>query len=172
MPEFTKRGRERIHAVVRTVEATGQDARTRPITSYTPQSLRWFMVSVAIDPDTHEGEGYIGEWSASADDGAGELSRSVFKSYTIRDTTGQCSAAEGEWVLCRPIGSLDGNVWEILSTTGTSVPDGTTTNDILRWDATNEEWVIFAAPSTSGTWFLTVVNGTMTWKEAGTGACS
>jgi hypothetical protein len=51
------------------------------------------------------------------------------------------------------------------------LPPGTTDNDILRWDHTGTgsggegEWVIHSAPASSGTFALTVVDGTMTWTE-------
>lgn len=73
--------------------------------------------------------------------------------------------ASGEWVEFAK--DAIGN-WHV---TAIFLPLGTATNDILRWDNTNKKWVKFAAPSTSGTFFLTVVNGTMTWTAAGTGTC-
>ena len=43
---------------------------------------------------------------------------------------------------------------------------GATVNDILRWDGS--KWVIFAAPATTGNFFLTVQTNVMTWQEIAT----
>lgn len=48
-------------------------------------------------------------------------------------------------------------------------PTGVYENDILYWDG--ESWVVFSAPSTSGTFFLSIVNGVMTWTEGTTFVC-
>jgi len=46
------------------------------------------------------------------------------------------------------------------------LPVGATVNDILRWDGS--KWVIFAAPATTGNFFLTVQTNVMTWQEIAT----
>lgn len=70
---------------------------------------------------------------------------------------------------------------------GESIPNGTTTNDILRWEAEEADqssssssgdqsgspssgtgggqWVIEPAPSDEGEWILAVVEGVMQWRE-------
>lgn len=57
----------------------------------------------------------------------------------------------------------------------TTIPNGTTTNDILRWEADQSgssssgegggQWVIEPAPSEEGEWVLAVVEGVMQWRE-------
>lgn len=47
------------------------------------------------------------------------------------------------------------------------LPDGENDNDIMYWDQSTSEWVVLAAPATSGDFFLKVEDGTLLWKEAG-----
>lgn len=46
---------------------------------------------------------------------------------------------------------------------GGGLPPGTTTNDLLYWDATEEEWAILSAPATTGIFIPMVVNGVLQW---------
>ena len=58
--------------------------------------------------------------------------------------------------------SEDAPEWADLPT----MPDGTATNDILYWNESTEEWVVLAAPATTGHFFLKVEDGVLMWKEA------
>jgi hypothetical protein len=51
------------------------------------------------------------------------------------------------------------------SSAALGIPSGTTTNDLLYWDQTEDEWVILAAPATSGKFILLITDGTMAWQE-------
>jgi hypothetical protein len=44
---------------------------------------------------------------------------------------------------------------------GGGLPDGSNINDTIYWDGT--DWIVFDAPSSTGTFVLGVNNGTMTW---------
>jgi len=43
------------------------------------------------------------------------------------------------------------------------IPDGSTSNDLLRWNGS--EWEILTAPAATGTFVLGVVDGSMQWME-------
>jgi hypothetical protein len=46
------------------------------------------------------------------------------------------------------------------------VPDGVTVNDVLYWNGS--EWTILSAPSSTGTWVMGVVEGSIEWIETDT----
>jgi len=69
----------------------------------------------------------------------------------------------------------NGHRWGLVLLGGKVIlPPGTTTNDILRWEADESgssssgeggRWVIHEAPSDEGEWVLAVVEGVMQWRE-------
>lgn len=81
-----------------------------------PSQWRWFELTGEMDTDTYTVEGKIIEWRASANSGDGEL-QVTEDTYNVRDTTfGKWNVGEGDWVFCRPIGSNNYTVWEIVAT--------------------------------------------------------
>jgi hypothetical protein len=168
MPAYNDKARARIDRVVKAVEANFADLRSSGQKYGSPSAFRWFELTEAFDSETHEATAKIITWSASANGGEGQLDVSEDE-FEVRDTTlGKWGGGDGDWVLCRPVGANAYTVWEVVSVAG-DLPRGTTTNDILKWvEGEGDEegaWVIFAAPLTTGTFALTVVDGDMTWTE-------
>ena len=116
MPSFDAQSRKRISAVVRHVEAqgldvTGQDAKFRG-----GSPLVWFLLTEDFDADdNNRAKANPGMWTATANSGDGALEAEPVAWYYVRDTTGQSGAGEGDWVMCRAIGSENGTVWEVVT---------------------------------------------------------
>lgn len=116
MPGFTLKSAERIAHVVRKAEAEGIDLRTLAARDRGQPGWQWFLLTDDFDADRLAPAKY-GRWAASENDGDGELSADPIAWTYVRDTTGQSNASEGSWVMCRPIGSENGTVWEIVTST-------------------------------------------------------
>ena len=114
MPPFDAKSNKRIAQSVHWTEAQRED--TRPDVQKYPANipLVWFLLIEDFDDDGNA-EAAPGSWSASADDGDGELTAEPVARYTVRDTTGHSGATEGSWVCCRPLGSENGMIWEPIS---------------------------------------------------------
>ncbi len=115
---FDDQSTKRISAVVRAVEATGIS--NIPAIQKHPAEgeFLWFVLVEDFDSNK-EANAEPRNWTASANSGAGEYQPDPAVRYIVRDTTGQSGASEGSWVLCRPVGSENGTVWEpVVVTTG------------------------------------------------------
>ena len=71
-------------------------------------------------------------------------------------TSGDVVAAGTKVIVAKSKGK-----WHIVAPL--NIPTGTSTNDMLYWDATEGEWTVLAAPSRSGVWALAVDAGTLKW---------
>ena len=72
----------------------------------------WFKLTEDLgDTTAHQASANIGVWSTSGD---GSLSADTGHEHTVTDTLGTRTGGSGKWVLCRPIGSANGTVWEIV----------------------------------------------------------
>ncbi len=115
---FDDQSTKRISAVVRDVESQGV-SNLPPIQKHPADGqFLWFVLVEDFDASTHEAEAEPRNWTASANSGAGEYRPDPAVRYTVRDTTEQSGASEGSWVLCRPIGTENGTVWEPITVTG------------------------------------------------------
>lgn len=114
MPDFSGRDKQRIVNTVQSVERMVADNSGRGPMHYLEQGLSWYRLTEEFDPDTHEAVANPGKWLPDDNDNDGQLTAEI-TTCTVRDTTEQCGAGEGDWVLCRPIGSRNGTVLEIVS---------------------------------------------------------
>jgi len=116
MPPFDLRSQRRISDVVRHVESEWIDTSAGRPPYRGNAHWVWFLLTEDFDPDdNYRAKAKPGNWSAAANSGAGELSAEPVAWYYVRDTTKHSNAGEGDWVLCRPIGSVDGLVWEVVT---------------------------------------------------------
>lgn len=117
MPGFNLKSCERISRVVRQVESQGVDARTPPTKWHGGEFDRWFLLIEDFDEDGWAAAKFA-RWYATENDGDGEIAADPIAWTYVRDTIGGSDATEGDWVLCRPIGSENGTVWEIIVVAG------------------------------------------------------
>ncbi|MBU0599062.1 hypothetical protein KKF61_08835, partial [Patescibacteria group bacterium] len=59
-----------------------------------------------------------GVWSMDDPDDNGSYIADVVTIYDVRDPHGDCGALVGDWVLCQPLGTANGIVWEVLAVPG------------------------------------------------------
>ena len=149
MPILNQQSIDRIAGVVRTVETRFEDA-TVPDAQSDSQDLRWFKLTEPLDADAFTARANPGRWNATANDGDGEMTDEDDYAQTVLDTTHSSGATKGDWVLCRPIGSTNGAVWEIVGfsprdrygkTDAALTAGGKVTVSLWSYDADEEEWV-------------------------------
>ena len=112
MPSFNDDAVERIRQVVRYVEANVADNVGTHHLNSDDDPLVWMKLTTAINTTTGVANANPGVWSSA---GNGSLSADTNTNRQIRDTTNGCKATNGSWVICRPIGSDNGTVWEPLA---------------------------------------------------------
>ena len=113
MPIYNAQAHERIDRVVHAVEDSIDDG-TTPDTNYLgAQPWVWWVLTEDLDPDTHEATANPLEWYVKRNSGDGEYAQDI-SFFTVRDTLENSGAREGSIVLCRPIGSENGTVLEIV----------------------------------------------------------
>ena len=155
MPKFSQASCDRISRVVQRFEADFAD-NTGPDGGHVGVSqpwLQWYELTTAFDPTTHEADAHPVRWLAPANSGNGEYTADTSVTRTVRDTTQQSGAGVGDWVLCRPIGSTNGTVWEVVGLpagrkrvkldalwTATSETDGSATASVWSWDSGSSAW--------------------------------
>ncbi len=113
MPIFDDDATERIRNVVRRIEADYADNTPADSQNFGDQPLQWVKLTSDINSTTHLASGNPGRWTAA---GNGFLAPDTNTTRIIRDTTNASTATNSNWVLCRPIGSDNGTVWEMLLT--------------------------------------------------------
>jgi hypothetical protein len=121
MPEFGPKSIARISNAVRTVEHAMGDVRGLPNKGAYPPSWRWFVLTTNLDAETYTATASMYRWSAKGNSGDGKLTVSSLSS-TVIDSTKQFGVVEGDWVLCRPLSSVNHYYWEIVSRAGSSTP--------------------------------------------------
>lgn len=115
MPRFDQNACDRIAEVVRRFEATYDDLGGPGGPNPGADNLRWYQLTEDLDSETHEAAANPGRWTASGDGGKGSLAADTSITRTVRDTLGDKTADAGDWLLCRPLGSANGMVWEIVT---------------------------------------------------------
>lgn len=124
-------------------------------------ALHWAKLDAALDYDDTTGV-TASVWKGNPLADTGDDIKNVLPPATMTEGTIPGDAGgDCPFVL---IGQIDGQ-WHVLYDPNAELPEGTTTNDMLRWNDTTGEWVIVSAPSTSGNFVLTVQSGTMQWEE-------
>jgi len=113
MPAFNPKAVERIRNVVKYVEGN-----VPGLTKQAPRQVEslpwnWWVLTEDLDSDTHEAAANPLEWYVSRNDGDGEYSQDI-STFKVRDTLENSGAVAGDIVLCRPIGSENGTVLEIV----------------------------------------------------------
>ena len=151
MKVYNETARGRIDRVVRAVEANFDDATTKYPKFLATQPWLWWVLIENLDPDTHEAPANPLEWYVKENDGDGEYVQDI-SVYKVRDTLKNSGAVAGSIVLCRPIGSENGTVWEIVLCPGPTpfmlktslTPGGTADAYPTEPDGTilNEAWYI------------------------------
>lgn len=63
------------------------------------------------------------------------------------------------------LGSQD--IPDVIPRGGANVPGATNLNDILYYNDSSGEWLVLAAPATTGNFYLKVESGTLKWQAAG-----
>ena len=114
MPQFNADAVTRISATVRRSEHNDQSRGT--IRRDGQPDLVWHQLidnfGVEID-DLATGK--PGAWKPDENDGDGEYQADYVIIHDIRDPHGNSGAKAGDWVLCRPIGTTNGVVWEVMT---------------------------------------------------------
>lgn len=118
MPSFDSKSCQRIQDVVLQVESTTVDGQFSLPEGRMGSPWRWFLLTECFGSSTHEAAAKLGTWSASANGGDGELTAAATAEFTIRDTTETGAAGDGDWVRARPLGSENGQVWELVGNDG------------------------------------------------------
>lgn len=112
---YSDLARTRIDNVVKHVESGMVDLTAQGRGRAVPLRSVWFELDEDLDSETYTAEATMCVWSASVEDGNGDLT-ATGETFTVRDTTkGKLTVAAGDWVRCRPLGSLNGTVWEIIT---------------------------------------------------------
>ncbi|MGA2035885.1 MAG: hypothetical protein ABSG68_26860 [Thermoguttaceae bacterium] len=129
---------DRISAAVRGYETRLQDQQPIQNGYVESQPLRWMVLTAdlpAATTTTIAGTSITitvpagptvdapananpADWQAYGNSGAGGYVVDTATDYFVAETTGKRSYSQGEWVLCRPMGSGNGFIWEPLSAAG------------------------------------------------------
>ena len=155
MQVYSAQARERIGRVVRDYEANSADGTTQQPKHFGGQLWSWWVLTEPLDADTHEAKAHPLEWYVKGNSGDGEYEQDI-SFYMVRDTLENSGATAGSIVLCRPIGSENGTVLEIvvgpklipimlktsLTPGGTAdayptEPDGTIIDEELYWEVSD-----------------------------------
>lgn len=115
--KFTEDAARRIGASVRYTEGVSKGGGgTRRLWEGGPGPDQWLQLAGNLEA-YGQAEAYMVNWSKAADygDGAYTAEDGVDDpTYTVRDCTGQHWGVEGEWILCRAIGSDNDIVLEVV----------------------------------------------------------
>jgi hypothetical protein len=119
MPIFSRDACDRIGRAVRTVE-TRFDDNGGPHGRYSgDQPLLWLVLTANLAAATGSSpltpataSANPANWDATANSGAGGYTIDTSTTLTVVEATGQRSFASGTWLLCRPLGSNNGMLWE------------------------------------------------------------
>ena len=150
MPAFNPKAVERIRNVVKYVEGN-----VPGLTKQAPRQVEslpwnWWVLTEDLDSDTHEAAANPLEWYVSRNDGDGEYSQDI-STFKVRDTLENSGAVAGDIVLCRPIGSENGTVLEIvLPRSEPRLAWATTSGDVLS--TASEFTVTPIVPMDGTTW--------------------
>jgi len=156
MPMLDNASIERIRRSVQITEQRFEDSTTPEDTTGNEQELAWFVLQECLTADNN----YAANaapciWDATANDGNGEMSddEDANNVQTIVDASRVSGATVGDRVLCRPLGTQNGMVWEILGCTPRDHYGITDTTLTANGNCTVSIWSHTAgANGANGTW--------------------
>jgi hypothetical protein len=114
MPRLSQGSIDRIGAVVKTVETQFADLGTDRTRTLHVDQFRWMQLTEEFDATTWLADANPGIWSPADNSGDGEMLADIVVSHIVCDSTRTSRAHTGDWVLCRPLGTANGPVWEIV----------------------------------------------------------